>query len=184
MGDETTVTATEAGRLIGIHRTEVSRRARPGGVLEDAVVEEAKGRRGARFSRRAIKVYAAVMREQRPLDPQHERSRRDAAAADLAELRLAVEKGKFLEVEDVRLTWAAEFTAIRNRLLAFASRLSLTLGVDAAVIEGEVHMVLTELSDPESAGKVKPATKKATRRKVQKKAPRKKAAKRRRNKAA
>ena len=106
--------------------------------------------------------------------------------ARMTEFRLHVEKGKYLEVEEVRTTWAGNFTAMRNRLLAFASLLAGRLGVDAAVIEEEVHQVLTELSDPaEDAGKpTTPTTKKAARHNVQKKTRRKKAAKRKRKKAA
>ena len=153
-----TITASEAGRVLGVHRTEVSRRSQPGGVLEHAVVTPARGRRAARYSRRAIEVYAAALREQRPLDPQHERARKDRAAADLAELRLHVERGDYLPREEVERQQTAEAAALKAKLLSWSSTMTDVLYRAATVeglagferrIERAVHEVLGEFADPE-----------------------------------
>jgi len=152
------VTATEAGRILGMHRTEVSRRAQPGGVLEHAVVEPARGRKAARFSRRSINVYAAALRDQRELDPQHERARRDRASADMQEFKLRVEQGEYLPHAVVERMQVAEATAVKNILLAWSTTIADSLhraavredvhGVEA-VLDRAVRDVLLELADPE-----------------------------------
>lgn len=153
-----TISATEAGRIIGCHRTEVSRLSQPGGVLEHALVEPGAGRKAARYSRPAVEVYAAALREQRPLDPQQERARRDAAAADLAELKVKTARRDYLPREEVERQLAGEWGAVKSILLSWSTTLVDKLhraktvegitGLERTV-DSAVREVLTELSDPE-----------------------------------
>ena len=111
-----TMTRREAAKAVGVHQDTLSRLLN--GVLAAAVLER-KGRGGALvLSRPAIEVYAAVMKERRPLDPQHERARRDAASADMAEHRLSVARGEFLPADEVERVWSGVVAAVRSKLLA------------------------------------------------------------------
>jgi hypothetical protein len=139
------------------HSSTATRRAQPGGPLEAAVVEPGKGRRAALLSRRGVEVYAAALRDQRPLDPQYERARRDRAAADLGELKVHAERGVLLPADEVERQWVAEVTALRNHLLSVPTiacdRIyrAAVLGDVAAVereLDDQMRRVLTELSSP------------------------------------
>lgn len=56
-----------------------------------------------------------------------ERSRLDAANADLKELELALLRGELLRRADVRETWATQITAAKARLRAIPKRLAVSV---------------------------------------------------------
>ena len=176
-------------------------------MLAPAVIER-KGRGGALvLSAAAVEVYAAVMRELRPLDPQHEKARRDHAAADLAEHRLAVEKREFLPATEVERGWSILIAGCRTTLLSFPTTSTAKVchayelgGHEGVYVELSqvVRDALTVLADPEThapcphcgadiwaedlPAKPRRATKKKAKRKRRKKAAKKRAKRKTRKK--
>lgn len=89
------------------------------------------------------------------LDPAQEKARRDRAAAELAELRLGQERGRWVAVEAVARVLSGELAALRSRLLALPSRVAplyastRTPQEAHALVAREVNDALEELSSAE-----------------------------------
>ena len=77
-----------------------------------------------------------------------ERARLSAAQADLAEVKLAKQRGMLLDA--VEREWAAVLRTVRAGILAVPSRVAARLphltGHDAAEIDAEVRVVLNEIA--------------------------------------
>jgi len=91
--------------------------------------------------------------EMRPADKDDARKRREAAEADLAELKLSRERGEVLPVQDFEKLLENAFTRVRARLLAIPPKLG-AYGVghknarDAqAALEPFVYEAMAELSE-------------------------------------
>lgn len=82
--------------------------------------------------------------------PAH-RARREAAQADLAELKLRERRGELVVAEEVAREWADQVVAVKTRLLGVPTRLRQQLpSVSSAVagmVEDLIREVLEELAD-------------------------------------
>ena len=91
------------------------------------------------------------------LDPNRELARKNAALADMMELKLAVEKGELLNAREVGAKWTEHVLSARNRLLSMGSRLAPRLMAAQGdgerklkvIIDEAVHQALQELADEE-----------------------------------
>ena len=69
------------------------------------------------------------------------KARRENALADLAELKLATERGELLDAHSVRSTWLSILADIRARLLAIPARVT-----DLTQLDAEIRRALEELA--------------------------------------
>lgn len=82
------------------------------------------------------------------------RTKREAAEAARAELKLAEERGELVRADEVRSAWAGNMTSVRESLLQLASRLAPVVAVEDdqhvvhELIMGEVMMALEQMSQP------------------------------------
>jgi phage terminase Nu1 subunit (DNA packaging protein) len=80
-----------------------------------------------------------------------ERARLAAAQADLAEQKLAHQRGALLDARTVRAEWSAILRGVRAGVLAAPSRVAARLphlsAHDVATIDGELRAVLAELGE-------------------------------------
>ena len=80
------------------------------------------------------------------------RARREKAEADLAELKLAEQKGELIRTADVRAAYARRAAGLREALLQIPSRLAAVLAAETDmarchdVIQSELHQVLAQLT--------------------------------------
>lgn len=81
--------------------------------------------------------------------PQGDKARREAAEADMAELKAANLAGKLLDARDVEREWSATCRDLRAAILALPGRLSARLPhlghADLAAIDSELREALTTL---------------------------------------
>lgn len=152
--DQDHIGRREAAEILEVHVDTVSKMLREG--LEVAVVHRA-GKKGALvLSRRAVEAWDAARRAPDGLDPRQERARRDRAAADLAELKLRVQRGELLEVADVEATWSAHIAAVRPKLLAWPAtltdRLYRAARQGAGAVELELDRAVREVLEELAAG--------------------------------
>lgn len=81
------------------------------------------------------------------------KARRERAEADLAELKLAEQRGELVRVADVRAAWAKRASALRESILQVPSRLSPVLAAKADqaechdILQTELHAVLSQLTE-------------------------------------
>jgi len=78
------------------------------------------------------------------------RGRRESANAQLAELKLAVERGELVEVETTKRDWISTLTDLRSRLLAVPARVGATLRLTPShisVIDAEIRAVLKAVAN-------------------------------------
>lgn len=114
---------------------------------------EATRREGNADLFEAPAAFAAIYLPDAPkgLDPAQERARRDAAAADKAEMELAVRRGELAVMEDVAIAWADHISAAKVKLLSLPSKLPPLLEgrpapAMAAILRTEVHAALREVA--------------------------------------
>jgi phage terminase Nu1 subunit (DNA packaging protein) len=105
---------------------------RPQGAFQDRGVVRVSSRREVSDTR--------VVRRESP-DYASGKARRENALADLAELKLATERGELLNAHDVRSTWLSILADIRARLLAIPARVT-----DLAQLDAEIRRALEELA--------------------------------------
>jgi phage terminase Nu1 subunit (DNA packaging protein) len=82
------------------------------------------------------------------------RALRESANAQLAELKLAVERGELVAVETVRRDWIETLTDLRTRLLAVPPRVGATLHLTPShisVIDAEIRAVLKAVGNADMA---------------------------------
>jgi phage terminase Nu1 subunit (DNA packaging protein) len=79
------------------------------------------------------------------------RGRREAANAQLAELKLAAERGELADAADVKRTWTAAIMDYRARALAVPARVMAALPhltpADGEVIDREIRAMLEAMAD-------------------------------------
>ena len=131
------------------------KRMRGAGLLGDACVP--RGRAGVDLERLrhaladGARRAAGGERAERPLlDPEQERARKDAAAADKLELELGVRRGDLVPAADAERAVAAVFVDAAARLDEIGPRL-LARHPDARAlvdeVEAEIHDVRTRIAD-------------------------------------
>jgi len=94
-----------------------------------------------------------------PVDPKDgdgdywtSRARREAAEAELAELKLAEQRGELVRVADVRSVHAKRVAGLREAMLQIPSRLSAVLAAESNqarchdVLQQELHAVLQQVT--------------------------------------
>ncbi len=85
------------------------------------------------------------------------RRRRELAEASIAEMKQAELSGDLIRTDAVRAAWAGKITSTRDALLQIPARLSPQLAAESdlvavtALLEGEIRMVLSDLSTPPAA---------------------------------
>ena len=114
----------------------------------------AKHDRLASLARRIRRAQAAARDEPRPASYQASRARREAAAAELAEITLAERAGALMETAAVHATLARLAAVIRARLAPLPVRLALEIaavrGDEAAIantLERGIHHALVDVAD-------------------------------------
>ncbi len=97
-------------------------------------------------------------------DFQTARTRREVAEANLAELKVAEQKGSLLRVEAVRAAWARRLGSTRDALLQIPIRAAPVLAAEtdieqvSLILEGEIRQALAELSREGLPGQPEAAT--------------------------
>ena len=82
------------------------------------------------------------------------KSRRERAEADLAEMKLAEQRGELVRAPDVRAAWARRTAGLREALLQIPARLSAVVAAESDqarchdVLQAELHAVLSQLVEP------------------------------------
>jgi phage terminase Nu1 subunit (DNA packaging protein) len=80
------------------------------------------------------------------------RTRRERAEADLAELKLAEQRGEVIRTAAVRATWAASLASARDRLLTVPDRCAAVLAAEGnpqrvhELLTKEIHAAMSELA--------------------------------------
>lgn len=80
------------------------------------------------------------------------RTRRERAEADLAELKLAEQRGEVIRTAAVRATWAARLASARDRLLTVPDRCAAVLAAESSpqrvheLLTKEIHAAMIELA--------------------------------------
>jgi phage terminase Nu1 subunit (DNA packaging protein) len=88
------------------------------------------------------------------------RARREAAEAEIAEMKLAEMQGLLIRADAVRSAWASKIGAARDALLQIPARLAPVLAAEsdlAAVtqlLEAELRQALSDLSQPATAAPI------------------------------
>lgn len=86
------------------------------------------------------------------------RARREAAEAELSELRLATERGTLIQIAAIETVWAGAMAAARERLLQLPARMGQLLAAESdafkieQLLDAEVHEALHHLA----GGSMKP----------------------------
>jgi phage terminase Nu1 subunit (DNA packaging protein) len=81
------------------------------------------------------------------------RARREAAEANLAELKLAEQRGQLVRAADVRASYAKRAAGLREALLQIPSRLAAVMAAETDqakchdLLQDELHGVLASLTD-------------------------------------
>ena len=142
------VDAATLADLLGITPNRLNALARDGHVP--------KSGRGRFPIPEATRVYVAWCRAnpsgRRVANPDHAdaKSRLTTAQAELAEAKLARERGELLPAADVRAEWTALATDLRARLLAIPPRVASALGLDrdaAGRLDAEMRAALEDVAD-------------------------------------
>jgi phage terminase Nu1 subunit (DNA packaging protein) len=101
-----------------------------------------------------IRSAAAGRGSDGDLDLTQERARLAAAQASLAEMKLAAERGRTLDADEVQRTWSGILREVRAGVLSLPSRIGGRLGLDRAginLVRDEVYAVLTTLASNATA---------------------------------
>lgn len=81
------------------------------------------------------------------------KARRERAEADMAELRLAEQRGELIRRADTHSAWAKRTSSLRESILQIPARLSPILAAEADqakvhdIIQAELHAVLAQVSE-------------------------------------
>jgi hypothetical protein len=162
------MTQAEYARHRGCSRVAVGKAAKAGRIslvngLIDPIVADMqwKANSRARVSAHAEPEQGTLLNTSAPGTPADlaptdgytgSRNRREAAEAELAELRLAEEKGELIRVEAVKGALGVLFAGTRDALLQIPARLAALLAaesVPAAVqtmLHAEIHQALQQLA--------------------------------------
>ena len=81
-----------------------------------------------------------------------EQTRLTAAKADLAEIKLALQRGEVVKLSEVQKEWKAGVSNVRKKLLGLPDKVSYRLaGLEIreinAILTGEIYEVLNELAE-------------------------------------
>lgn len=154
------ISKSEYARRRGCTEAAVRRAVKDGRIslIDGKIDPVAADAQWARNSR--VRAGSKPTTEARPVDQEdteggywQSRARREAAEAEMAELKLAEQRGSLVRAADVRAVFSQRLAGLRNSLLQIPARLSPVMAAESdqarcfEALQAELHAALAQASE-------------------------------------